>query len=303
MNVKIYAVGEQGPTRIEDQAALPPLKALLGEVCARPPRRIDRFIQLALIGAARCAAGLQLDPACAVYLTSGNGDMGVTTDVLRQMYLEQAPPKPLSFINTVSNAACFYVAQALGLRGRSQFVVSHDFPFESVLRLALLDLRQGRVDDALLGTVDECTLPLAEHRQRVGADAAQAIGEGSHWLYLSRRPQARPPLAEILAVRLFAEYEALLRWLDGLPERPAACTIAGGHGLPPQTLDDLQRRFGIGSRVDASDEEGYYATGGAARLLAFLNAGTPGALLHIDHDGGERYGAYLVQRCPPPAAA
>ena len=76
-------------------------------------------VSLALIGAARSFGGQPARPDTSVYLTSGRGDMEMTAEVMIQLYRDGMPPRPLSFINTVSNSACFYIAKQFALRGRS----------------------------------------------------------------------------------------------------------------------------------------------------------------------------------------
>ncbi|TNF35838.1 MAG: hypothetical protein EP312_02765, partial [Gammaproteobacteria bacterium] len=132
----------------------PALKELVKEATGAHVRRIGRFIQLALIGAGRCTQQHALPADTAVYLSSGRGDLEITLEVLKDMVEHGMPPKPLSFINTVSNSACFYIARTFGLHGRSQFVTRRHAPLESALQLAQLDLNQHTVNTALVGTVD-----------------------------------------------------------------------------------------------------------------------------------------------------
>ena len=103
---------------------LPPLKQAVNDSVGHSVRRVGRFIQLALIGAGRAATGLPAQSA--VYLTSGRGDIGSTVETLDAIYRLEQAPRPVSFINSVSNAACFYIAQSLGLRGPGLFVRESD---------------------------------------------------------------------------------------------------------------------------------------------------------------------------------
>src|SRR5690606_18957723 len=151
-------------------------------------RRIGRFIQLALIGAGECIRQHQLPEGTAGYLSSGRGDLEVTLEVLVDMVEHGQPPKPLSFINTVSNSSCFYVAKTFGLHGRRQVVTRRQAPLESVLPLARLDVANGSTSTALVGTVDIVTLPLADHRERLQLPADAGVGEGSHWFLLANNP-------------------------------------------------------------------------------------------------------------------
>src|SRR5262245_23108268 len=102
--------------------ALPDLRTLAKEATGGHVRRVGRFIQLALIGACRCTGDAKPAPDTAVYIASRRGDLEVTIEVMEQVFRDGQQPKPLSFINTVSNAACYYVARHFGLHGRSCFI-------------------------------------------------------------------------------------------------------------------------------------------------------------------------------------
>src|SRR5689334_1064617 len=131
----IYSTGDYCE-RVEGEP--PELKTLVQQTLRTHVRRVGRFIQLALIGAGQCAKA-SIPQNTAVFLASGRGDLEVTLDVLEQLFLHAQAPKPLSFINTVSNAACYYIAQQLKLQSRSSFVCNRHFAFESALQLACTD--------------------------------------------------------------------------------------------------------------------------------------------------------------------
>ena len=133
---------------------LPQLKALVEAATGSTVRRIGRFIQLALIGAGRCIKPGAAQANTGVYLASGRGDLEITLTVLRDIFERHEAPMPLSFINTVSNSACYYLARTLRISGPSAFATSRYSPFESALRLAGLDFARG-LTAALVGAVDE----------------------------------------------------------------------------------------------------------------------------------------------------
>jgi 3-oxoacyl-(acyl-carrier-protein) synthase len=150
-----------------------------------------------LIAAARCAQARTLPSDTAVYFASGRGDLETTVEIMTQLFREGQTPKPLGFVNTVSNAACFYVAQLLGLQSRSNYVCNRYFAFESALQLAVLDLQCGAVTSALVASIDVTTAPVHEHRQRLGLRATAALAEGSHCVWLGPSNAQRPRLGEL----------------------------------------------------------------------------------------------------------
>ncbi|HEY3644603.1 MAG TPA: hypothetical protein VGM16_04625 [Gammaproteobacteria bacterium] len=171
---------------VREGEPLPSLDVALKEVCREHFRRIDRFIQLALLGSARCARGHSLASDCGLYLGSGLGPMVNNIACQEQLVHEHELPTPFSFINTLGNSAGYYVAKNLGLSGQNLFISRRGASFAAVLEAALVDLEAGVLGQALVGVVEEVTTPLAEHRRRQGLPADTAVAEGSHWLLLER---------------------------------------------------------------------------------------------------------------------
>lgn len=171
---------------VHEGEALPPLDAALREVCREKFRRIDRFIELALLGSGRCAKGCALAPDCGLYLGSGLGPMVNNIACQEQITRDRELPMPFDFINTLGNSAGYYVAKNLGLSGQNLFISRRGASFEAVLAAALVDIETGALHQALVGVVEEATTPFAEHRRRQGLAPDSAVAEGSHWLLLEK---------------------------------------------------------------------------------------------------------------------
>jgi hypothetical protein len=290
--IYIYSTGDHYQ-HVNDAPA--ELKGLVQQTMGTHVRRIGRFIQLALIGAGQCAGG-SLPQDTAVFLGSGRGDLEVTLDVLEQLFAHAQPPKPLSFINTVSNAACYYVAQQLKLQSRSSFVCNRYFAFESVLQLALLDLEQGIVDSSLVGTVDVVVPPIARHRKQLDLVANAAIGEASHWLWLGTNASHRKPLGELIAAEHHADRAALMRSIADL-ELPTTLAISGGQFLANEETSRLQLDLGITERLDYLTGRSYYDSQSGAAISTFLANAEPGQyLLHVNADPAGRFSSFVVRR-------
>lgn len=171
---------------VADGAALPSLDARLNAVSRERFRRIDRFIALAVMGSAECAAKRELADDCGLYLSSGVGPVGSNTQVQEQLCRDHLLPKPFHFVNTLGSAAGHYVAKNLGLRGQNLFISRRGDAFQAALSVACADLQLGVVSQALVGAVEECTLPLEDHRRRQGLAGDVALAEGSHWILVGR---------------------------------------------------------------------------------------------------------------------
>jgi len=275
---------------------LPELKDLVAAAVGQPVRRISRFMQLALIGAGRCATKQSLPKETAVYLASGRGDLEITLDVMNQLFREGQSPKPLSFVNTVSNAAAFYVAKCLGLTASSSFVCSRYFAFESALQLALVDFAAGTIDAALIGSVDCAVAPLDVHRRRLGLNADAQLAEASHWVFLSCE-QTATALGEIIAAASAADLDSLQQWI-AMQKLPVDGTaISCGQFLASSDFESIQKQTGLRAAFDYRAGRGYYDSQSAAAVGEYLRSAKNKMrmLLHINGDSLGRYSAMLIR--------
>ncbi|HNL92156.1 MAG TPA: hypothetical protein PKH01_04575 [Pseudomonadales bacterium] len=291
--MKILAHGHYSAAIHDD--ALPPLKDLVKETTGETVRRVGRFIQLALIGAGRCLQQHAAPADTAVYITSGRGDLETTLEVLTQMVEHGLPPKPLSFINTVSNSACFYVAKQFALQGRSQFVTRCYAPLESALQLAALDLQTHAVRTALVGSVDICTQPLCDHRQRIDVAQDTLVGEGSHWFLLAQHDAADSALATIDRVVTLADRNALTHWLQRHTAPHTSLALACGQHLDAGTMQWLRTQIEHHILFTVPHTPWYDSHCGNT-LGAFLQQKLAQTLLHIDCDPDGRFTVLQVSQ-------
>jgi hypothetical protein len=171
---------------LQDAAPLPSLAAALKPVCRESFRRVDRFIELALLGSGLCATEQTLATDCGLYLGSGLGTMSSIIASQEQLLREREVPTPFNFINTLGNSAGYYVARNLKLTGQNLFISRRGASLAAALTAAWQDLELGVVRQALVGVVEEATLPLEQHRRRQGLAAGTPVAEGSHWLLLEK---------------------------------------------------------------------------------------------------------------------
>lgn len=203
------------------------LRERLRDEMPTPPRRINRFIRLALIGANRCASNAELPTDTAVYLASEHGPIADTVALMQTLLLDHEPVMPVSFINLATNMAGFHVARTLGLNGRNIAVARHHCGLGAGLELAALD-PAGTV---LLGTISEGVWPLHEHRIRCQLPANADLAEGSYWLALARPDRHGPTLTRTVAASVDEAAELLAAapsWYmaPSLPE-PIGTSLAG----------------------------------------------------------------------------
>lgn len=272
------------------------------------PRLTSRFVQLAVLGARHCVGQLDepLAPATPLYLATGLGDVA-RTDAL---YYQVMPPRgemasPAQFATSGNNMAAFFVAQQLDLLSRNLTVSQHDLSFEHALTLALDDMAAGIADTALLGGVDETTLPREFYVRRFLPGADRSIGEGSAWLVLGSAP-ARA-LGEVIGVQVLSAADnanAADDWagrvaavVHALIPVGAALTLLPGLRLTPAQSAALQSRLSHAVVCDYRDATGCLPTA-AALAMAGTFAGTHRSAttyVHVNRDAAGR-SAVIVWR-------
>jgi len=169
---------------------VPSLEARLRPVCRERFRRLDRFIELALMGSGECTAGKKLARDCGLYISSGIGPIGSNIVVQDSVVRDAKLPMPFNFVNTLGSSAGYYVGKNLGLTGESVFVSRRGSAFGAALSCAVADISSGLVSQILIGAVEECPLPVDRFRELVGLPATAVTAEGSHWLLLGHAGRA-----------------------------------------------------------------------------------------------------------------
>ena len=337
LRLDVIALGNYRHTFASDATTedLPDLKEQLKQLCSQRYRRIDRFIQLCLVGAGRCKKQLsqntQLPADTGLYLASGLAAMSNTVKVQEHIFQHQLPPKPAHFINTLSNSAGFYVAKDLGLTGKNIFVSRASASFEAALQLVSQDLCISEIKLALVGAVDECLMPVNEHKSRLRLENSQTLAEGSHWLLLKRQadgcrrePDDRsqeavsdttsdtlpadifsgtPPLGYIEQPKTVNTAVGLHEWLNKvLPADNIPDTAIYYHGT--QTLAAKYDAacipalplFNESFNESNARQPGYYDTRSAGVICDFLKNGTSKHLLSFNADKAGRLHVLKVTR-------
>jgi hypothetical protein len=175
--------------------SLPSLEARVRPVRREHFRRIDRFIELALLGSGECVAGTSLAPDCGLYISSGIGPIGSNIIVQDAVALDAKLPMPFNFVNTLGSSAGYYVGKNLQLTGESVFVSRRGGSFGAALACAAADLTSGVVSQMLIGAIEECPLPVQRFRELVELPDSAVAAEGSHWLLLARGEEGGTPVA------------------------------------------------------------------------------------------------------------
>lgn len=312
----VVSLGNYAATPLdrEEGSALENLRALTKSLCREPYRRIDRFIRLCLIGSARCVANLSEDVPLAdgtgLYIASSMAAMSNNISVQQQMFVDGQLPKPVNFINTLSNSAGYYVAHNLELNSQNLFLSRGDASLEALLQMLEQDFQLGSVSQALVGVVDECVEPLELHRKRLGLDEDALLGEGSHWFLLrpsrvhavsadtvsemavsnSNPVTIAPTLARITDVQTLVNEQSLGLWLESVLTEDLWIHVVPGVPLPPSILTDIDHL----ERYDPV--AGRYGARTAGIIARFIEADDGRQLVSICADVDGRFHVLRVAK-------
>jgi len=238
-------------------------------------RRTDRYIQLALLGAHDAINGLKLEKGTALYMASGQGNLAVFKRLRDQRYIRKQPPKPVDFINSLSNTSGFYVAQFLGVSGKNLNVSRLGFVAETTLLLAQNDLELGREKQILVGGVDELQEPATFTRRTLGLCDERSLGEGSNWMLLScEREEA---LAALEVIKQEMDLDALKLFLNDVQD---SFSIAFGQRVSETIKIDVME--GLSPAVNLFEvTSGFYETASLYLLNSFIKSGE-GKLIFVE---------------------
>jgi hypothetical protein len=317
-----------GAAPLREDAQPGALRAQVAKVSPQVSRMASRFSQIAVLGAVDCLRRLQglpesdLDADTRIYVATGLGDVA-HTDAL---YYGVMPPKsemppPARFATSGNNMAAFFVALHAGLASRNFTLSQKELSLECALELAMSDLAAGATHSALLGGVDETTLPREFYTRRFHVGMDQAIGEGSGWFLLDAAPDRNGvrALGAILGAGVMPspaapDANALVDQVrrasrifaaDGLAA--SRLVILPGTGIAADELMALQREMGATGPAwkchDYLGWSGRFPTAAALGIAAMFgpvmeHEGESLNCLHVNRDTSGRTGVIAFEVYP-----
>lgn len=255
------------------------VKAACKKVAPALMRRTDRFIQLGLLGCAGIIDNGPLNSNTALYMATGQGNLSVFNRICAHHYIEQLPPKPVDFINSLSNTAGFYIAKFLGLNSKNLNVAQHGFVAENTLLLACNDLKLNREQQVLVGGVDELLMPLDFTKKFLGLSSGQSLGEGSNWMLLNANHERALATIEVNPRAMNdLEIEYYLKQSQGDEQ------LAFGYRCPKTKREELLS-IAKHSQFDYESECGFYETLPFYVMNLFIET-QQGVMIFIDYFEG-----------------
>ncbi len=137
-------------------------------------RRQDDFIHLAVYGAKLLQEKTQIKPDDEFYLTSGVGNIDVVQRTNTAVYENNEALKLFDFINLLGNTTSYYVASALGIKGKNIFQISDNFTYINSLISVYASISNSK-KDAVLCAIDLLSEPSEITKRVSGADEKQKM--------------------------------------------------------------------------------------------------------------------------------
>ena len=116
-------------------------------------RRKDAFIHMGLLGALRLQEHVSVERENELYVTSGLGNVNILEKTNNYVLEQKEYMKLFDFINMLGNTTSFYVASALGIKGKSIFQVADNFTYFNALVSIYASLTASK-NEAILGSID-----------------------------------------------------------------------------------------------------------------------------------------------------
>ncbi|QFR50197.1 hypothetical protein FJR48_10830 [Sulfurimonas lithotrophica] len=157
------------------------------------PRRQDSFIHLGVLGAYRLKDKYSINTLDELYVTTGIGNVNVLEKIYQYVIKDGNSIKPYDFLNMLGNTTSYYIAKALGTKGKALFQISDNFTYINTLMSAFSSIKlsgnnaiisscdlvteSDRVIKRVLG-VDETTKVVSSvNYQRVSLEKKDAFAE------------------------------------------------------------------------------------------------------------------------------
>lgn len=205
----------------------------LKEISSLNFRRNSKFNVMAVYGALKVLDKIKYKDNLSIYLASEYGCIEDLLKVLNQINNDESFVMPFDFLNVNTNNTGFLISQALQTVGNNINVSSEDLSFEKAFELAYFDFHFKKVDEILVGGVDESLVNVINHNSVINNLFNLDSKDGSSWLYINN--DKRNSLAEIKHFEFFTNLEELNKYLKAIDYK-----IVGLNQFAKKYVSELQ---------------------------------------------------------------
>lgn len=251
----------------------------LKEISTLNLRRNSKFNVMAVYGALKTVSNLDYKDNLSIYIASEYGCIEDLLKVLNQINCEDSMVMPFDFLNVNTNNTGFLISQALGTFGNNINICSEDLSFEKAFELAYFDFDTKKVDEILIGGVDESLENVANYKPFISNLENKVSKDGSSWLYINN--DKTDALAEVKHFEFFTDLDNLNNFLKTIDYK-----VIGLNQFAKKYVNELD----LNKDLIYKSEDNFYGTYSVADIIDMLKKKEKSSI-YISLDSKKR--AYL----------
>ena len=224
-------------------------------------RRNSKFNIMSIYAALKTLENISYEKNLTIYLASEYGCMEDLVKVLEQINDENSMLMPFDFLNVNTNNTGFLIAQALNTIGNNINITSEDLSFEKAFELAYFDYQIKKVDEILIGGVDESVNAISNHNSIIHNLENAISKDGSVWLYLNDKKD--DSIAKIESFEFFPTLEELNIAIENLDYQ-----LVGLNQFAKKYQNELKIKEDL---IYKNSNDNFYGTYSVADIIDILD--------------------------------
>ncbi|WP_419777327.1 hypothetical protein [Malaciobacter marinus] len=251
----------------------------LKEISSLNLRRNSKFNVMAVYGAIKTLNNVKYKDTLSTYLSSEYGCIEDLLKVLNQINSDDSMIMPFDFLNVNTNNTGFLISQALKTVGNNINITCEDLSFEKAFELAYFDFHFKKVDEVLIGGVDESLNNVPSSNFVINNLENLVSKDGSSWIYINE--DKTDSLAKIKYFDFFTDLNKLNSYLKTIDYK-----IVGLNQFAKKYVSELK----INKNLIYENQDNFYGTYSIANIIDILNEKEENSI-YISLDNKKR--AYL----------
>jgi len=251
----------------------------LKEISSLNLRRNSKFNVMAVYGAIKALNNVKYKDTLSTYLSSEYGCIEDLLKVLNQINSDDSMIMPFDFLNVNTNNTGFLISQALKTVGNNINITCEDLSFEKAFELAYFDFHFKKVDEVLIGGVDESLNNVPSSNFVINNLENLVSKDGSSWIYINE--DKTDSLAKVKYFDFFTDLNKLNSYLKTIDYK-----IVGLNQFAKKYVSELK----INKNLIYENQDNFYGTYSIANIIDILNEKEESSI-YISLDNKKR--AYL----------
>jgi len=251
----------------------------LKEISSLNLRRNSKFNVMAVYGAIKTLNDVKYKDTLSTYLSSEYGCIEDLLKVLNQINSDDSMIMPFDFLNVNTNNTGFLISQALKTVGNNINITCEDLSFEKAFELAYFDFHFKKVDEVLIGGVDESLNNVPSSNFVINNLENLVSKDGSSWIYINE--DKTDSLAKVKYFDFFTDLNKLNSYLKTIDYK-----IVGLNQFAKKYVSELK----INKNLIYENQDNFYGTYSIANIIDILNEKEESSI-YISLDNKKR--AYL----------